>query len=83
MTKIYCKCENVEVRGIEQKTSKKGNTYFILHCENLDGSPFSVYLPSIIPVNDIKRGDHIDLDCVYTGGKFPKLEVLGVVNYGK
>lgn len=81
MTKIYCKCENVEVRGIVSKTSKNGNAYNIMYCENIDGSAFSVYLPNDILISDIEKGDHVDLECVYSGGKFPKFEVLGVVNW--
>ena len=81
MNKIYCSCLNVEVRGLEKKTSKKGNVYFVLHCENEDGSAFSLFIANDIDVSSLKKGDHVDLCCIYTSGKYPKFECLSVVQY--
>ena len=78
MTKIYCKILNAEVRGLEEKTSKKGNSYFILYCENEDGSPFNIFIPQSVELIDLKKGDHINLDCVYTSGKYPRFDCVGV-----
>lgn len=81
MTRIYCKCEGVEIRGIEQKTSKKGNSYFILNCENSNGTPFSVYVPNNVNILDLKKGDIVDLECIFTTGKYPKFDLVGVIKY--
>lgn len=81
MTKIFCKCENVEVRGLEQKLSKNNNKYFVLYCENFNGVPFNVFIPNDVDVSDLKKGDRVDLDCVFTTGKYPKFDCVGVVKY--
>ena len=50
----------LELRGIANKTSKNGNLYYILYCENEQGKPYNFYVPSADSLPEgLKKGDII------------------------
>lgn len=50
----------LELRGIANTTSKKGNVYYTLNCESDDGSPHALYCPKIEALpQGLKKGDKI------------------------
>lgn len=71
--------DSLELRGIKNVTSKKGNVYYTLNCENtVDGTPISFYVSDseAIPQN-IKKGDKVKV--VVTYNRFKQLVVKDVV----
>lgn len=74
---LCLKSEKLEVRGVKPVTSKKGNTYHILNCEDMHGDPvrFFVRDVSVLP-RDLKKGEGVVLSLVYNN--FKDLEVKGV-----
>lgn len=50
----------IELRGIANNTSKKGNLYYTLNCESEDGSPHALYCPSADALpQGLKKGDMV------------------------
>ena len=50
----------LELRGIANNTSKKGNLYYTLNCETEDGSPHALYCPSAEALpQGLKKGDSV------------------------
>jgi hypothetical protein len=48
----------LELRGIANYTSKKGNLYYTLNCESADGSPHALYCPKAEALpQGLKKGD--------------------------
>lgn len=54
--------KNLELRGIENKTSSKGNVYYVLYVENIDGKPYNFYVPDdeALP-QGLKKGEIINV----------------------
>lgn len=53
----------LELRGIANNTSKKGNLYYTLNCESEDGSPHGLYCPSADSLpQGLKKGDMIKVE---------------------
>lgn len=77
---LRVKSEVLELRGIANKTSKKGNVFYTINVEDMQGSPYALYCPdaSCLPQN-LKKGDSIVVDFevrVYAGQE--QLIVRGV-----
>ena len=53
----------VELRGVSNKQTKKGETYYLLNVETADGLPYSVYCPTaeVLP-QGLRKGDMIEID---------------------
>lgn len=71
--------DTLELRGIKNSTSKKGNAYSVINCEyTVDGTPISFYVakPEIIP-NHIKKGDKIKVIVNYN--RYKDLVVKDIV----
>lgn len=50
----------LELRGIANNTSKKGNLYYTLNCESEDGSPYALYCPKVEALpQGLKKGDMV------------------------
>lgn len=68
---LQVKAESLELRGIANKTSNKGNIYYTLNCESSDGSPHALYCPSsdALP-QGLKKGDMVTVlfDVTYFKG---------------
>lgn len=48
----------LELRGIANNTSQKGNLYYTLNCESEDGSPHALYCPKVEALpQGLKKGD--------------------------
>lgn len=43
---LTVKSNTLELRGIANKETKKGNIYYVLNCEGEDGTPYAFYCPS-------------------------------------
>ena len=54
--------KKLEVRGVANATSKKGNVYYILRCENYEGEPFQfcARTADVFP-KGLKKGDFVDV----------------------
>lgn len=71
--------DTLELRGIKNVTSKKGNLYYVLNCEyTVDGTPVSYYVsnPDVIPTG-LKKGDKIKT--IVTYNRFKTLVVNDIV----
>ena len=71
--------DSLELRGIKNSTSKKGNVYYTLNCENtVDGTPIAFYVSDakLIPQN-IKKGDKVKVVVNYN--RFKELVVKDVI----
>lgn len=70
----------LELRGIANNTSKKGNVYYTLNVESADGTPYALYCPSAecLP-QGLKKGEMIlvTFDVSYYKGN-ERLIVSGV-----
>lgn len=69
---------NLELRGLVNKTSKNGNTYYVIYAETPDGEPlqFCCKDSSVFP-EGLKKGDKIVLDVFYNP-RFKDLSVIAV-----
>lgn len=55
--------KKMEVRGIANEQSKKGNVYYILRCESEQGEPFQFFARTadVFP-QGLKKGDIVELN---------------------
>lgn len=59
---LTLKCNGLELRGIANKTSNKGNVYYILYVENVDGKPYNFYVPDAKALpQGLKKGDTVNV----------------------
>lgn len=61
----------LELRGVKNVASKKGNTYYYLNCENVnDGTPYQFYCPDpkVFP-EGLKKGDKVKVVVFYNNFK--------------
>lgn len=60
---LTVKSAPLELRGVANNTSKKGNVYYTLNVESSDGSPHALYCPdaSALP-QGLKKGDMVTVD---------------------
>lgn len=61
----------LELRGIANNTSKKGNLYYTLNCESEDGTPHALYCPEVKALpQGLKKGDMVKVtfDVTYFKG---------------
>lgn len=74
--------ENLELRGIKNSTSSKGNLYYILNCEDHDGSPLQFYCKdaSAFP-EGLKKGDKVKVEVDFNV-RYKSLVVEKVVKVG-
>lgn len=58
--------KKMEVRGLANATSKKGNTYYILRCENEEGEHFEFFArdSGVFP-QGLKKGDIVMLELAF------------------
>lgn len=71
---LNLKTETLELRGLKNETSKKGNVYYILFCETQEGEPVKFFCKnSYVFPDGLKKGDLITLDLKYNS--FKELEV--------
>lgn len=76
---LHLQANTLELRGVQTKISKKGITYYVLMCEDIDtAEPFSFYVSKyeMIPVG-LKKGDLIDIWVAYN--RFKELEVISIM----
>lgn len=61
----------LELRGLKNSKSKKGNTYYILNCETVEsGDALKFYCPSadVLP-EGLKKGDKVKILVYYNNFK--------------
>lgn len=74
--------EKLELRGISNATSGKGNVYYIVHCEEEDGNAVQFYCKnSNAFAQGLKKGDAIKITLKFNP-KFKSLEVSAVSKVG-
>lgn len=74
--------ENLELRGISNATSGKGNLYYILNCEENDGNAVQFYCKDAKAFPDgLKKGDKIRISLIYKP-RFKSIEVDKVEKVG-
>ena len=50
----------LELRGVAHKTSKKGKIYYVINCEDKDGTPYGFYCPDAKALSpSLKKGDSV------------------------
>lgn len=71
--------KNMEVRGLAHATSKKGNVYYILRCENVEGEHFEFFAreSNAFP-QGLQKGDNVTLELAFNP-RFKDLVLLKVV----
>ena len=70
--------KNLELRGLVNTTSKKGNVYYVLHCETIEGAPVKFFCRDAAAFpQSLKKGDIIQIDLVYNN--FKDLEIKKVI----
>lgn len=68
---------NVEIRGCERKTSKAGNEYLIVRCDDEQGRRSDFMDKDLSREPYYKRGTFGDLTLnLYVGAKFSNVEIL-------
>ena len=74
---LSLKTETLELRGLKNETSKKGNLYYIIFCETACGEPHKFFCKNseAFP-SGLKKGDNVILTLTYNS--FKELEVLKV-----
>lgn len=74
--------DTLELRGIKNSKSNKGNVYYIINCEEAqDGTPCQFYCPDSKALPEgLKKGDKVRLEVVYD--KFKNLSVVDVKKVG-
>lgn len=74
--------ENLELRGIKNATSGKGNLYYIVNCEEQDGEPVQFYCKdSSAFAEGLKKGDKVRISLKFNP-KFKSIEVEKVEKAG-
>lgn len=57
---MIVKSEPMELRGIANKTSGKGNVYYTVNVESDDGTPHALYCPNAAAfAQGLKKGDNV------------------------
>lgn len=79
---LTLKTNKMELRGVQTQTSKKGNTYYILYCEDTEKvEPYKFFCKEFnaLPVG-LKKGDMVQLSVQYNS--FKELTVTKVEKVG-
>lgn len=75
---LRLKTETLEVRGVANKQSAKGNSYTMMYCERHDGEAVEFYMRDLpVGLEKVKRGDKVVLYC--ERNRFGDLNVVEVV----
>lgn len=74
---IRVKTEVLEVRGLSEKRSAKGNDYLMLYCEREDGEAVEFYCKEPPKGDAVKKGDKVVLHCMIN--KYKDIVVLEMV----
>ena len=70
---------NAELRGIEQKTSQKTNSnYLVFHMEDTQGKSFDIVSRDMSLSNNLKKGDLIKCDASLDIGKYTRFELVSI-----
>lgn len=74
--------ENLELRGIKNMTSGKGNVYYMVNCEDNEGSPLQFYCrDSKAFPEGLKKGDKVRITLDYSA-RYKTLVVERVMKVG-
>lgn len=75
MIDIKVKLENAEVRGVEEKTSQKGNNYLIINVDDERGKRSELLDYNLERKDYYKRGTYGDFLLHIEVGKYPKVTI--------
>ncbi len=83
MVKTNVIAHNIEVRGCEKKTSKAGNDYLVVHCDDEQGNRSDFMDKDMEREQYYKRGTVGDLTLKLDIGKFANVEIIDFKMTGK
>lgn len=68
-----------ELRGIEQKTSKKGEKYHVYRFEDIENSePFNIMCKNLSLVQQVKKGDILSCKAKLKIGTYTSFELIDI-----
>ncbi len=76
MVKTNVIAKNIEVRGCERKTSKAGNDYLVVHCDDEQGRRSDFMDKDMEREKYYKRGTIGDMTLALDIGKYANVEVI-------
>lgn len=78
---LNLKTDVLELRGLKNSTSKKGNVYYVIFAESQEGEPYKFFCrdASVFP-DGLKKGDDVVLTLTYNS--FKELQVVCVEKVG-
>lgn len=79
---LKLKTEKMELRGIKNTQSAKGNLYYIIYCETEEGEPQNFYCKDAKALPEgLKKGDKVHISLIFNN-RFKSLEVEQVQKVG-
>lgn len=79
---LKLKSEKLELRGVQNETSAKGNMYYIIFCESETGEPFRFFCKDVKAIpQGLKKGDNVYVTLAlnkYNNLVVDKIEKAGV-----
>lgn len=78
---LNLKTDVLELRGLVNATSKKGNVYYVIYAESEQGEPYKLFCrdASAFP-QSLKKGDNVVVTVTYNS--FKELQVVKVEKVG-
>ncbi len=75
---LTLKTNKMELRGVQTQVSKKGNSYYIVYCEDVDScKPFQFFCKEFNALpQGLKKGDMVEITVEYNS--FKELSVVKV-----
>ena len=78
---MVLKTDVLDLRGLENCTSKKGNVYYNVYCETIQGKPVKFYCNDAKAFPEgLKKGDNVVITVEYNS--FKELSVVKVEKRG-
>ena len=78
---LNLKTDVLELRGLVNQTSKKGNVYYVVYCESAQGEPYKFFCRDAKAFAEgLKKGDSVVVTLTYNS--FKELQVVAVEKVG-
>lgn len=67
---LNLKTDVLELRGLKNETSKKGNVYYVIFAESMEGEPFKFFCKDAKAFPEgLKKGDNVVVTVTYNNFK--------------